>query len=391
MLIAFLTSGQAQESGVMPAELEISLDGAATQGLAYHVSGTIPLQLPDGDDIFTVKAKMRANWHLTPVYRKCRLYEVFIPIQLVGRRNQDRLTLTLSLTPDVLRPACGDERLIGTIPKLIVETGNLNTREFTLFVAEGSSDERTVDDSSHLGKLTGKLTLHLACPAGLAVSKSAPLISILPTDTVPWPLLFDETKSSAELSALAAGSSVVGVTRPSRPYPPRASFRAASRRATLRQGFCFWVESIQVEFTPVELLLATKYQAGSCEYNVIREHEMLHYQDMQILFRRYQAFVMAALRQAGFPTIERPIFVGSFTEGTSQSRTRLQDTLQPIYALMEKARQANADARDGPEQRMLSWSQCPDWSARLSGLRSGGAVRSDLDRTKEMKLKGGTQ
>ena len=390
MLIAFLTSGQAQESGPMPAELEISLDGAATQRLAYHVIGTVPLQLPDGDDTFTLNARMRANWRLIPAYRKCRVNEDVIAIQLAGRRNQDRLTLTLSLTPEVLRPACADERLIETIPKLIVETSNLNSTEFTLLVAEGSSDERTVGDSPHLGKLTGKLTLHLACPVGLAVSESAPLISVLPTDTVPWPLLFDDTKSSAELSALAAGPAVVGVTRPSKPYPPRASIRAASRRAVLRQGFCFWIESIHVEFTRVELLLANKYPAGSCEYSVIREHEMQHYQDMQILFRRYQAFVMAALRQAGFPTIERPIFVESFTEGTSQSKTRLEDTLQPIYALMEKARQADAEARDGPEQRMLSWSRCPDWYARLTGLRSEGAVPSVLDRTKQMKLKDGT-
>jgi hypothetical protein len=62
MLIALLTSGQAQESGAMPAELEISLDGAATQRLAYHVIGTVPLQLPDGDDTFTLNARMRANW-----------------------------------------------------------------------------------------------------------------------------------------------------------------------------------------------------------------------------------------------------------------------------------------------------------------------------------------
>jgi len=85
LLFAFLNLGQAQEPGEMPAELEISLDRAAKLGLGYHISGTIPLQLPDGDDPFVVKTKMRAYWRLTPVQRKCRLNVPFIPLQIVGR------------------------------------------------------------------------------------------------------------------------------------------------------------------------------------------------------------------------------------------------------------------------------------------------------------------
>jgi hypothetical protein len=249
-----------------------------------------------------------------------------------------------------------------------------------LFVADGSNDERTAEDSSHLGKLTGKLTLHLACPVRLVVSESLPVISVLPRDAVPWPLLFVDSKTSAELSALAGGpSAVVGLTRPTKPYPPSASFLAASRHAALREGFCFWVKAIEVEFTPVEILLASEYPAGSCEYKATREHEMLHYQDLQILFIRYRALVIAALRQAGFPTIERPVFVGSVLEATNQNQTRLRSTLQPIYALMKKARQADADARDAPEQRVLTWSKCTDWYDR-STVRPTASLPSDLDR-----------
>ena len=359
LLIAFLNLGQAQEAGEMPAELEISLDRAAKLGLSYQISGTIPLQLPDGDDIFVVKTKMRAYWRLTPVQRKCRLNVAFITLQVVGRRNQNRLTLALSLAPQILRPACGDHGPIETTSEFMVNTSNLNSTEFTLFVADGSNDERTVEYSSQLGELTGKLALHLACPVRLGARKNSPAISVLPTDTVPWPLLFDDSKTSEELSALAATpSGVVGLTRPSKPYPPMALFRSASRHAALRQGFCFWVKSIRVEFTPVEILLASKYPAGSCEYKVTREHEMLHYQDMQVLFTRYQALVIAALRQAGLPTIEHPVFVESVLEGTSQSKTRIESTLQPIYTSMEKALHADADARDALDQRVLSWSQC---------------------------------
>jgi len=380
LLIAFLDSGQAQEVGEMPGELEISLDRAVAQGLGYHVSGTIPLQLPDGDDIFVVKATMRAYWRLTPIYRKCRLSLTLIGLQVVGRRNHDRLTLTLSLTPEVLRPACSDDKPMETAHKFMVNTGDLNSTEFTLFVADGSNEERTVDDSPQLGKLAGKLTLHLACPVKFVDSESVPVISVLPTDIVSWPLLFDDSKAAAELSALAARpSGVVGLTRPSRPYPPLTSFRAASRPAALRQGVCFSIRSIQVEFTPVEMLLANKYPDNSCEYKVIREHEMLHYQDLQILFVRYQALVIAALRQAGFPTTERPIFVESFTEGTSRSKARLQSTLQPIYVSMEKDLQADADARDAPEQRILSWSKCPNWYARFTGVGSRASFPTDLD------------
>ena len=368
LLIAFLNPGQAQEPREMPAELEINLDRAAKQGLGYHISGAIPLQLPDEDDSFFLKAKMRAYWRLTSAYHKCKPGVVFIPLQVVGRRIQDRLTLALRLSHGVLGPACGDGRPTETTYNSLLTTGYLNPTEFTLFVGDGSNDERTLEDSSHLGKLTGRLTLHLACPLRSGISDTAPMISVLPTNTVPWPLLFEDSKTSTDLSALASkASGVVGLTRPSRPYPPIAFFRAASTRAALRQGRCFSVTSIQVKFTPVEILLASKYPAGSCEYKVIREHEMLHYQDLQVLFIRYQAQVMAALHKAGLPTIDRPVFVGSIMEGSTRTKVRLQSILQPIYALMEKDLQADADARDAPEQRLLSWNQCPNWYPRLAG------------------------
>jgi hypothetical protein len=380
LFVAFLPGGQAQDAGGMPAELEISLARSAGKVIGYRVSGAIPLKVPDGDDTFFVTAKLPAYWHLDAVNRKCGLNRFAVALRVVGKRQQDRLKLALSLTPDVRWPPCAENKAIETTSEFPVSTGDLRPTEFTLSLADGSNDERPVESSSPPGQLTGKVTLHLACPVGLGVSESAPMISVLPADTVQWPLQFDDSKTSAELSALAATpSGVVGLTRPSKPYPPIALFRGAIGHSGLRQGFCFWVKSIQVEFAPVEILIANKYQPGTCEYKVIREHEMLHYQDIQKLFMRYQARVILAIRQAGLPTIERPAFVGSVTEGTSQSQTRLQNTLRPIYALMEKTLVADADARDGPQQRMLSWSQCPEWYTRLTGVRSRASLLLDLD------------
>jgi hypothetical protein len=367
LLIAFLNSGGAQAAGEMPAELEISLDRVTKEGLGHHIKGTFPLQLPEGDESFVVEEVMRSYWRITPVQRKCRSNVAYITLRVAGRRDHDRLTLVLSITPEVLRPVCNDDGAMEASDEFMVNTGSLNSTEFALFVADGSDDEQTVEDSLHLDKLTGRITLHLACPVRMVVSESEPVISVLPTETLPWPLLFDDSKTPAELRALdPSAAAVVGATRPSRPYPPVAFFRVASQRAALQPGFCVSVESVQVEFTPVEILLATKYSPGSCEYNVIRDHEMLHYQDMQALFVRFRARVLEALRQAGLPTTERPVFVGSVADGTDQIKTRLQSTLQPLYALMEKARQADADARDAPEQRVLSWSKCPSWYATVS-------------------------
>ena len=380
LLFPFLDLGHAQEAGAMPAALEISLDRSTEEGLGYHASGTIPLQLSDRDNSIVVKTQMPAYRRLTPAYRKCSLNVSFITLQVVGKRNHDRLTVALSLTPEVLRPPCGDHRPMQATYESRASTGFLNSMEFTLFVADGSNDERTAEDSTHLGRLTGKLTLHLACPVRLVASESFPVISVLPTDAATWPLLFDDSKTSAELSALAEGpSAVVGLTRPTKPYPPSASFLVASTHAALRHGFCFWVKSIQVEFTPVEILLASDYPTGSCDYKAARDHEMLHYQDLQILFIRYRALVIAALRQAGFPTIQRPVYVGSVMEAGNQSQTRLRNTLQPIYALMKDARQADAEARDAPEQRVLTWSKCTDWHLR-STRQPTASLPSELDR-----------
>lgn len=368
VLLAVLNLGQAQEAGEMPAELEISLDRVAKQGLGYHISGTISLNLPDADDGFAIQVMMRAHSRLASAYHKCKLSAIVIPVKVAGRRHNDRLTLALRLPHGIIGPACGDGRAIETTYNSMLDDSYLTSTEFTLFMDDGSSDELTADDSSHLGTLTERLTLHLACPVRLGASEATPVISVLPINTGPWPLLFDDSKPSAELNALAAtASGVVGLTRPSKPYPPIVSFRAASTHATLRHGLCFWVNSIQVEFTPVEILLAAKYPAGSCEYRVIREHEMLHYQDLQALFVRYQVLVIAALHKAGLPTIERPVFVESFMEGSTRTKVRLQSTVQPIFALMDKELRADADVRDSAEQRLLRWRQCPNWYARLTG------------------------
>jgi hypothetical protein len=68
LLIAFLNLGLAQEHGEMPAELEVRLDRAVRQGLGYHLSGTIPLQLPDRDDVFLVLCSVSAGrtWLSSP-------------------------------------------------------------------------------------------------------------------------------------------------------------------------------------------------------------------------------------------------------------------------------------------------------------------------------------
>ncbi len=369
LVAAFLNSSQAQDGDGMPAELEVTLDRTAQRGIGYHISGTIPLVLPDGDDTFALQAKMRVYWRISPAYGKCKSGAAFIPIRVLGRRNRERLTLTIPLPPEVRRPACNDGILIDANSKVLVYRGNPTLAEFTLSVADGSNEERTFEDSSHLDKLMGKLALHLACPVRLIDSESAPAISVSPTDTIPWPLVFDHSKTSAELSALAkTPSGVAGLTRPGKPYPPVATFRAVGQHAALRPGFCFWIKSTQVEFTPVEILLSSKYPAGSCEYKAVWEHEMLHYQDLQVLFIRYLALVEAALRQADLPTIERPVFVESVSEGSSRSKARIQSTLQPIYASMEKAIVADTDARDTPEERVRSWNQCPNWYASFAGM-----------------------
>ncbi|MFZ1006212.1 MAG: hypothetical protein WAN65_05215 [Candidatus Sulfotelmatobacter sp.] len=123
----------------------------------------------------------------------------------------------------------------------------------------------------------------------------------------------------------------------------------------------------------MQILLASEYPPGSYEYKVTRAHEMLHYQDMQILFTRYQALAKAALRQAGFPTAERPVFVASVMEGMNQTSARLRNALQPIYALMYQALQADADRRDAPEERVLTWSKCTNWYARSTDVRSNAS------------------
>jgi hypothetical protein len=55
----------------------------------------------------------------------------------------------------------------------------------------------------------------------------------------------------------------------------------------------------------------------------------------------------------------------------------LQSTLQPIYALMERDLRADADARDAPEQRVVSWSKCPNWYERFTDVPRRASLSSE--------------
>jgi hypothetical protein len=80
---------------------------------------------------------------------------------------------------------------------------------------------------------------------------------------------------------------------------------------------------------------------------------------------RYEALVMAALRQA---SRKSPAFVGSVIEGTSQSKKSIAKPAGHLPS-MQRALLADADARDVPDQRLANWTQCPAWYTRVTGDR----------------------
>ena len=88
---------------------------------------------------------------------------------------------------------------------------------------------------------------------------------------------------------------------------------------------------------------------------------------------------MAALRQAGFPQYSDPFLSGLSWKLQIRAKLDYEARFSPSTPLMKKARQADADARDAPEQRVLTWSKCTDWYLR-STVRPTASLPSDLNR-----------
>lgn len=127
---------------------------------------------------------------------------------------------------------------------------------------------------------------------------------------------------------------------------------------------CFWVTRAEVDISlkQLDVYIATDYEAGSCKYEAVLDHENEHVAVAQSVTGAYAQGVEAALTTArSIPTAERPALAGSPDEARARVNALFQQTLAPVRDKMARVLKAKQAQVDTEENYRKTWQRCSRW------------------------------
>ena len=125
---------------------------------------------------------------------------------------------------------------------------------------------------------------------------------------------------------------------------------------------CFYPKNIQINFSyedPINIYVLSKYEEGSCNYNVILNHEMVHYD----IFKRAPRDLDRHIRNSALSAIDHYFkFYLAKGMGTQDNFTHLlQSTINSLVRDINDYSQLLHSRIDTKEAYMKQASLCPYW------------------------------
>lgn len=125
-------------------------------------------------------------------------------------------------------------------------------------------------------------------------------------------------------------------------------------------GVCYWVEKVELDFVPIEMVLPTfTWSETTCEARATLEHEKKHVADLQGLLRDFSGELIRGIQGAGLPVAQRPRRVDSAAEGRAAALQRIEEIVEPARAKAFERRVAKAAVQDTPAEYARVLGQCP--------------------------------
>jgi hypothetical protein len=130
------------------------------------------------------------------------------------------------------------------------------------------------------------------------------------------------------------------------------------RRADGR--FCVWVTDVAARIGDPELdvYVAANYPEGTCEYNVVREHENQHVEINRSVVHAWGPQIGAKLREVvaqSFP------MEAANNADVQRVPNMLMDRLQPLFEAMNVELRQKNGAIDTPENYRRTAERCKNW------------------------------
>jgi hypothetical protein len=169
-------------------------------------------------------------------------------------------------------------------------------------------------------------------------------------------------------------SSLGGIRTQPPPNPKRYGYTKHDFATTLKVvdkvkpakggGFCYWVESIDFAFAPIEVALpGASYPDNSCEMRESQAHEEDHVKNYKGLLSSYALALKSKALTGGLPPPSAPIHIKTLAGGHDLSVQKLQgwiDQLHPEWVDKRIKRDAGLD-KDSEMARIKA--SC-DWAER---------------------------
>ncbi len=154
-----------------------------------------------------------------------------------------------------------------------------------------------------------------------------------------------------------AEGAILGLTRRN----DQVSLRVRADSVSLPDGrICIWAEDIQamVGDPEMDVYVAANYQVGTCEYNVVLQHENQHVAINRSVLQAYAPRIGAGLREAVhrlFPMIT------THREDLQRLPDILIDAIRPVWGSMQRELRERNGTIDTPESYRRTATLCTNW------------------------------
>ncbi|HIJ64197.1 MAG TPA: hypothetical protein HPQ04_16015 [Rhodospirillaceae bacterium] len=124
-------------------------------------------------------------------------------------------------------------------------------------------------------------------------------------------------------------------------------------------GTCVWVEEVSARLggNETDVYVASNYHVGSCEYNVVLEHENTHVAINREVLKAFAPRIGAGLREAlrGFPVVVAEAGEAGRVPGL------LSASVNQVYQSMIGELRRRNQALDSPENYRRTQMRCHNW------------------------------
>lgn len=136
-----------------------------------------------------------------------------------------------------------------------------------------------------------------------------------------------------------------------------------ARFAPNGKNYCYWVDSVELTLTisRLDVFVSADYEPGSCEYNVIFDHEQEHVEVYQDVVRKYGQRFEFELTSLLIPKAHSPKLVRDRERAQNDTKDLFERLLTPIVKQLEKEINREQGKIDTVQEYRRLHRKCRNW------------------------------